>query len=111
MCRNFTYEVVGQRRKLKAINVILFFDVEFFRYFFRVLREASSSWLKFVHAFQKYPVFWGALTRRLRHFSIEIISRVSLHFAPALFLILWGIFNKHCSMSGGEFLPQKIFPL
>jgi hypothetical protein len=29
MCRNFTYEVVGQRRKLKAIkkiNVIVFFD-------------------------------------------------------------------------------------
>jgi hypothetical protein len=34
MCRNFTYEVVGQRRRLKAIkkivpqklNVILFFD-------------------------------------------------------------------------------------
>jgi hypothetical protein len=35
MCRNFTYEVVGQRRKLKAIkknvaqkiNVILFFEM------------------------------------------------------------------------------------
>jgi hypothetical protein len=24
--------------------------------FFRVLHEASSSWLKFVHAFQKHPV-------------------------------------------------------
>jgi hypothetical protein len=41
MCRNFTYEVVGQRRKLKAIkkivaqkiSVILFFDREFFKYF------------------------------------------------------------------------------
>jgi hypothetical protein len=51
MCRNFTYGVVGQRRKLKAIekivaqkiNVILFFDIEFFKYFFRVLHEASSS--------------------------------------------------------------------
>jgi hypothetical protein len=46
MCRNFTYEVVGQRRKLKAIkkiNVIVFFDIEFFKYFFRVLHEASSS--------------------------------------------------------------------
>jgi hypothetical protein len=52
MCRNFTYEVVGQRRKLKAIkkivaqkiNIILFFDIEFFKYFFRVyLHEASSS--------------------------------------------------------------------
>jgi hypothetical protein len=66
MCRNFTYEVVRQRRRLikaikkknvaQKINVILFFDLEFFRYFFRVLHEASSSWLKFVHAFQKHPV-------------------------------------------------------
>jgi hypothetical protein len=51
MCRNFNYEFVGQRRKLKAIkkivakkiNVILVFDIEFFKYFFRVLHEASSS--------------------------------------------------------------------
>jgi hypothetical protein len=64
MCRNFTYEVVEQRRKLKAIlkncsskNVILFFDIEFFKYFFRLLHEASSSCLKFVHAFQKHPVY------------------------------------------------------
>jgi hypothetical protein len=41
MCRNFTYEVVGQRRKLKAIkkivaqkiNIILFFDIDFFNIF------------------------------------------------------------------------------
>jgi hypothetical protein len=41
MCRNFTYEVVRQRRRLKAIkkivaqkiNVILFFDIDFFKYF------------------------------------------------------------------------------
>jgi hypothetical protein len=60
ICPNFTYEVVGQRRRLKAIkkklaqkiNVILFFDKECFKYFFRVLHEASSSWLKFGHAFQ-----------------------------------------------------------
>jgi hypothetical protein len=65
MCRNFTYEVVRQRRRLKAIkknrcsktNVILFFDIEFLKYFFRVLHEASSSWLKFVQAFQKHPVY------------------------------------------------------
>jgi hypothetical protein len=65
MCRNFTYEVVGQGRKLKAIkkivaqkiNVILFFDIEFFKYFFRVLHEASSSCLKFLPAFQKHPVY------------------------------------------------------
>jgi hypothetical protein len=49
MCRNFTYKVVSQRRRLKAIkkkivaqklNVILFFYTEFFKYFFRVLHEA-----------------------------------------------------------------------
>jgi hypothetical protein len=63
MCRNFTYEVVGLRRKQKLkknvaqkINVILFFDIEFCKYFFRVLHEASSSWLKFLHTFQKHPV-------------------------------------------------------
>jgi transcription initiation factor IIF auxiliary subunit len=37
------------------MNAILFFDIEFFTYFFRVLHEASSSWLKFVHEFQKHP--------------------------------------------------------
>jgi hypothetical protein len=40
----------------QKINVILFFDIEFFKYFFLVLHEASSSWLKFLHAFQKHPV-------------------------------------------------------
>jgi hypothetical protein len=29
----------------------------FFRFFFRVLREASGSWLGFLHAFQKHPVY------------------------------------------------------
>jgi hypothetical protein len=60
MCRNFTYEVVGHRKRPKAIKkncsskkyVILFFDREFFKYFFRVLHEASSSWLKSGHTFQ-----------------------------------------------------------
>jgi hypothetical protein len=53
MCRNFTYEVVGQRGRLKAIQkkcaskikyyvIILFFDIEFFKYFFQVLHEANS---------------------------------------------------------------------
>jgi hypothetical protein len=65
MCRNFTYEGVGQRTRLKAIkkkivpqklNVILFFDIEFFGYFFRVLHEASSSWLNFCRAFQGHSV-------------------------------------------------------
>jgi hypothetical protein len=59
MCRNFPYEVVGQRRRTKAIKKIvaqkinaIFFDIEFFKYFFRVLHEASSSWSKFGHTFQ-----------------------------------------------------------
>jgi hypothetical protein len=32
------------------------FLTDFLKYFFRVLHEASSSWLKFVQAFQKHPV-------------------------------------------------------
>jgi hypothetical protein len=59
MCRNFTYEVVGQRGRLKAIkkivpqkiNVILFFDIELFKYFFRVLHEGSSSLLNICTTF------------------------------------------------------------
>jgi hypothetical protein len=59
MCRNFTYEVVEQRRRLKAIkkivaekiNVILFFDMEFFKYFFRVLHGAGASRLEFGRTF------------------------------------------------------------
>jgi hypothetical protein len=55
----FTYEVVGQRRRLTAVkkklpqklNVNLFFDIEFLKYFFRVLHEASSSQLKFGKTF------------------------------------------------------------
>jgi hypothetical protein len=55
MCRHFTHEVVGQRRRLKAIkkivaqktNVILFFDIEFFKY----VSEFYSSF-----TFQKHPV-------------------------------------------------------
>jgi hypothetical protein len=34
-----------------------YFLAEFFKYFFRVLHEASSSGLKFLHNFQKHPVF------------------------------------------------------
>jgi hypothetical protein len=51
-------EDLKQLKKIVAqkINVILFFDIEFFKYFFRVLHEASSSWLKFLHIFQKHPV-------------------------------------------------------
>jgi hypothetical protein len=64
MWRNFTYVVVGHRRRLKGIkkivpqklNVNLFFDIEFFKYFFRVLYEASSSWLKLFRVFRLHPV-------------------------------------------------------
>jgi hypothetical protein len=55
MCRNFTYEIVGQRRTLKAIKKIVAQKLKailFFKYFFQVLHEASSSWLKFCRAFQ-----------------------------------------------------------
>jgi hypothetical protein len=51
LCRN-KKKIVAQK-----INVILFFDIEFFKYFFRILHEASSSWLKFLHNFQKHPVY------------------------------------------------------
>jgi hypothetical protein len=77
MCRNFTYEVVEQRRRLKAIkkivaekiNVILFFDMEFFKYFFRVLHEVSSLWLKFLHNFQNHPVLICEFVTYLQYFE------------------------------------------
>jgi hypothetical protein len=31
--------------------------MERFKYFFRVLHDASSSWLKFCHALQLHPVY------------------------------------------------------
>jgi hypothetical protein len=33
-----------------------YFLTEFFRYFFRVLHEASSSWLKYLYNFQEHTV-------------------------------------------------------
>jgi hypothetical protein len=36
----------------QKIHVFLFFDIEFFRYFFRVLREASGSLLEYLYGFQ-----------------------------------------------------------
>jgi hypothetical protein len=33
-----------------------YFLTEFFKYFFRVLHEASSSLLKYLHNFQNHPV-------------------------------------------------------
>jgi hypothetical protein len=51
-----------KNRRLKAIKKIVlemsfYFLTEFLKYFFRVLDEASSSWLKFAHAFQNHPVY------------------------------------------------------
>jgi hypothetical protein len=43
MCPSFTYEVVGQRRRQK--------------FFFRVLHEASSSWLKLCWFILGQPVY------------------------------------------------------
>jgi hypothetical protein len=34
-----------------------YFLTEFFKYFFRVLHEASSSWLKYLRNFQNHPVY------------------------------------------------------
>jgi hypothetical protein len=34
-----------------------FENIEFFKYFFRVLHEATSSWLKLFGVFQLHPVF------------------------------------------------------
>jgi hypothetical protein len=42
------------------LNVSLFFDIEFFKYFFRVLHEASSSWLKLFVYFD-YTLYIGFL--------------------------------------------------
>jgi hypothetical protein len=56
MYRNFAYEVVGQHRRLKATVKNCYFLTEFFKYFFRVLNEASSSWLKLFRVFQLHPV-------------------------------------------------------
>jgi 7,8-dihydro-6-hydroxymethylpterin-pyrophosphokinase len=41
----------------QGISVILFFDIEFFKYFFRVLHEAGGSWLECLHNFQNHPVY------------------------------------------------------
>jgi hypothetical protein len=36
---------------------MLFFDIKFFKYFFRVLHEASSSWIKVYPTFLKHPIY------------------------------------------------------
>jgi hypothetical protein len=68
MCRNFTYEVVSQRRRLKAIKknvsskkkLLFYFLTEFFRYFFFSSNmKPIARGLQFVHTFQKHPVYVG----------------------------------------------------
>jgi hypothetical protein len=59
MCRNFTYEVVGQRRRLK---VTIKNCISKIKYFFRVLHEASSSWLKFFRVFRLHPLCNSSIT-------------------------------------------------
>jgi hypothetical protein len=46
-----SYFIVPQK-----LNVILFLDIAFFKYFFRVLHEASSSWLKLCWFILGHPV-------------------------------------------------------
>jgi hypothetical protein len=36
---------------------MLFFDIKFFKYFFRLLHEASSSWIKVYPAFLTHPIY------------------------------------------------------
>jgi hypothetical protein len=48
----------------QKLNVILFFDIEFFKYFFRVLHEASNSWLK---------LYWFVLGHAVESFDIIIM--------------------------------------
>jgi hypothetical protein len=61
--------------------VKLFFDIEFFKYFFRVLHEASSSWLKFLHNFQKHPDT-GYLTSDNEPGGIENATHNTLECKP-----------------------------
>jgi hypothetical protein len=75
MCRNFTYEVVEQRRRLKAIKKIVA-QTECFKYFFRVLHEASSSWLKYLHYFRSRPVYY--LVNKLKLVNSLLKKKVTI---------------------------------
>jgi hypothetical protein len=64
MCPNFTYEVVGQRRRLKAIKKYctskikchFIFWQNFLNIFSEFYMKSVSSWLTFCRAFQGHPV-------------------------------------------------------
>jgi hypothetical protein len=55
--------------------MLFYFLTEFFRYFFRVLHEASSSWLKFMHAFQKHSVQY-VLRGKLKKIVLETLTNM-----------------------------------
>jgi hypothetical protein len=48
-------------------RVNLFFHIEFFKYFFRVLHEASSSWLKLFRVFRLHPVYFDFRITSMKH--------------------------------------------
>jgi hypothetical protein len=51
----------------------IYFLTEFFKYFFRVLHEASSSRLKFGRTFIQHPVFITKFTSLFGEFFIVIM--------------------------------------
>jgi hypothetical protein len=59
--------------------VILFFDIEFFKYFFRVLHEASSSWLKFCRSIHLYVCSFKFLLKVGVEESIVNAPRITDH--------------------------------
>jgi hypothetical protein len=82
MWRNFTYEVVGQRRRLKAIKIncsskikchILFFYIEFFKYFFGVvLLRAKKVGHQISVSFEKFDVVQALLSFFLTLFQLTV---------------------------------------
>jgi hypothetical protein len=72
--------------------------MEFLKYFFRVLHEASGSWLEFLHAFQKYPVYstfhsFQSYNKRT-HFYVIINSSLQLHTYSFILLSVVSLLQK-----------------
>jgi hypothetical protein len=57
-------------KKMSIVN--LFFDIECFKYFFRVLHEASSSWLKLFRVFRLHPVY---INKRQCWYTQKVLDR------------------------------------
>jgi hypothetical protein len=84
------------------INVNLFFDIAFFKYFFRVLHEASSSWLKLFRVFRLHPVCIGCSFKFILKVGVEesIVNAHGLHSTDQLFTVtlfaflLWCVHNR-----------------